>query len=109
MTPTALNLGWNGLARKEIQRFPKRPSQVKRIAHVVLTTTDVQGHRKWYRETLGLVRSEDIYQSEKENIIGSFNRCDRGEAYVDHHVFFCRNGDATASTTCRSRYRTSMT
>ena len=43
VTPTALNLGWNGLARKEIQQFPKRPSQVKRIAHVVLTTTDVKG------------------------------------------------------------------
>ena len=25
----------------------------------------------------------------KDNIIGSFNRCDRGKEYVDHHVFFC--------------------
>ena len=39
--------------------------------------------------TLGLVRSEDIYQGEQDNIIGSFNRLDRGATYVDHHVFFC--------------------
>ena len=25
----------------------------------------------------------------KDNLIGSFNRCDRGDDYVDHHVFFC--------------------
>ena len=37
---------------------------------------------RWYRDALGLVRSEDIYQGEQENVIGSFNRCDQGEAYV---------------------------
>lgn len=93
VTPVALNLAWDGLARKELQRFPKRPSRVKRIAHVVLTTTDVIGAVEWYRENLGLVRSEDIYSGEEHNIIGSFNRCDRGEDYVDHHVFFCRKGE----------------
>jgi catechol 2,3-dioxygenase-like lactoylglutathione lyase family enzyme len=93
VTPVALNLAWDGLARKELQRFPKRPSRVKRIAHVVLTTPHVIDTVKWYRETLGLVRSEDIYSGEASNIIGSFNRCDRGEDYVDHHVFFCRTGD----------------
>src|SRR5262245_57331468 len=90
--PVALNFGWDGLARKTLQRFDARPSNVKKIAHVVLTTTDVQPVVKWYRETLGLVQSEDIYSGDEQNIIGSFNRCDRGDAYVDHHVFFCRNG-----------------
>jgi len=90
--PVALNFGWDALARKTLQRFPNRASNVKRIAHVVLTATDVPAVVRWYRETLGLVRSEDVYAGEEHNIIGSFNRCDRGESYVDHHVFFCRAG-----------------
>ncbi len=45
----------------------------------------------WFREMLGFVCSDDVYAGEKDNLIGSFNRCDRGEAYVDHHVFFCLN------------------
>ena len=40
---------------------------------------------------LGFVCSDDVYAGEKNNLIGSFNRCDRGDAYVDHHVFFCLN------------------
>jgi catechol 2,3-dioxygenase-like lactoylglutathione lyase family enzyme len=88
----ALNLGWDGLARTSLQRFPRRPSQVKRIAHFVLTTTEVPKVLAWYREMLGLVRSEDIYQGDPDNLIGSFNRPDRGEEYVDHHAFFCRLG-----------------
>ena len=95
VTPVDLNLGWDGLRRTSIQRFPKRPSQVKRIAHFVLTTPDVKKVLYWYREHLGFVRSEDIYQGEPDNIIGSFNRTDRGEEYVDHHVFFCRYGPAS--------------
>ena len=39
--PVALNFGWDGLRRKTLQRFPTRPSNVKKIAHVVLTTPDV--------------------------------------------------------------------
>lgn len=90
--PVALNLGWDPVRRTTLQRFPNRPSNVKKIAHVVLTTTDVPKVVNWYRETLGLVRSEDIFVGQEDNIIGSFNRCDRGEKYVDHHVFFCRSG-----------------
>ena len=90
--PVALNFGWDGLRRKTLQRFDARPSNVKKIAHVVLTTPDVPPVVQWYRDTLGLVQSEDIYSGEEANVIGSFNRCDRGDTYVDHHVFFCRDG-----------------
>ena len=31
----------------------------------------------------------------KDNLIGSFNRCDRGDTYVDHHVFFCLDHEKT--------------
>jgi hypothetical protein len=36
-----------------------------------------------------LIRSDDLYEGDETNIIGSFSRCDRGEEYVDHHTFFC--------------------
>ena len=29
----------------------------------------------------------------KNNVVGSFNRLDRGDDYVDHHAFFCIRGD----------------
>jgi len=90
---TLLNFGWAGLRRAGTeQRFPRRPSRVKRIAHYVLTTPQVVRAIAWYREALGLVCSDDIYVDDKANIVGSFNRCDRGADYVDHHVFFCRTG-----------------
>src|SRR5438105_4466384 len=47
----------------------------------------------WYREMLGLRCSDDVYADRKDNIVGSFNRLDRGEDYVDHHAFFCIRSD----------------
>src|SRR5262249_16925998 len=43
----------------------------------------------------GFVCSDDVYAGEKTNLIGSFNRCDRSDTYVDHHVFFCLNHPKT--------------
>jgi hypothetical protein len=49
----------------------------------------------WFRETLGFVCSDDVYEGSKDNLLGSFNRFDRGATYVDHHAFFCiRNNRA---------------
>ena len=39
--------------------------------------------------TPGFIGSDDVYAGAKDNIIGSFNRCDRGDEYVDHHTLFC--------------------
>jgi hypothetical protein len=85
-----LNFGADPLTRKTLQRFDRRPSRVKRIAHFVVATTEVKKTLAWYRDMLGLVRSEDIYEGDPDNLIGSFNRVDQGENYVDHHAFFCR-------------------
>ena len=85
-----LNLGTDSLKRAgELMRLPKGPSQVKRIGHGVMAAPDVVGTVRWFRETLGFICSDDVYVGSKDNIIGSFNRCDRGRTYVDHHVFFC--------------------
>ena len=71
------------------------PSHVKRIGHGVMMTLKFRETVDWFRDTLGFVCSDDVYAGEKNNLIGSFNRCDRGDAYVDHHVFFCLNHTKT--------------
>jgi catechol 2,3-dioxygenase-like lactoylglutathione lyase family enzyme len=87
-----LNTGEAPLARPgELMRLPKGPSHVKRIGHGVLMTPKFRETVGWFREYLGFVCSDDVYAGEKDNLIGSFNRCDRGDTYVDHHVFFCLN------------------
>jgi catechol 2,3-dioxygenase-like lactoylglutathione lyase family enzyme len=76
-------------------RLPKGPSHVKRVGHGVLMTPKFHETVAWFREYLGFVCSDDVYAGEKGNLIGSFNRCDRGDTYVDHHVFFCLNHPKT--------------
>src|SRR5260370_18388736 len=72
-------------------RLPKGPSHVKRIGHGVMMTPKFRETVDWFREMLGFICSDDVYAGEKNNLIGSFNRCDRGDTYVDHHGFFCPN------------------
>jgi hypothetical protein len=85
-----VNTGLEPTARAgELMRLPKGPSQVKRIGHGVIGTPKLKETVNWFRQTLGFICSDDVYAGEKDNVIGSFNRCDRGEHYVDHHVFFC--------------------
>jgi hypothetical protein len=90
----ALNSGSEPLKRAgELYRLPKGPSRVKRIGHGVMASPSVTETVQWFRDTLGFVCSDDVYAGSKDNIIGSFNRCDRGDTYVDHHVFFCIKND----------------
>src|ERR1700675_1045412 len=85
-----MNSGEAPLSRAgELMRLPKGPAHVKRIGHGVMMTPKFGETVKWFREMLGFFCSDDVYVENKDNLIGSFNRCDRGDAYVDHHVFFC--------------------
>ena len=76
----------------ELTRLPKGPSQVKRIGHAVTMSPDLPRSVAWYRETLGLLCSDDVYAETEDNVVATFNRCDRGERYVDHHVFLNLQG-----------------
>lgn len=77
----------------EVIRFPEGPSTVKRIGHAVLGSPKNQETVRWFRETLGLIGSDDVYAGEKENIIGQFSRVDAGDEFVDHHAFFCMRNE----------------
>lgn len=77
----------------ELTRIERGPSHVKRLGHAVIMTPDVAGGTKWFRETLGLVASDEVYAGEKDNVIATFNRIDGGERFVDHHTFLCIAGE----------------
>jgi len=86
----AMNTGSEPLRRAgALMRPAKSPAPIKRIGHGVLGTPRVRETVQWFRETLGFICSDDVYAGDKENIIGSFNRCDCGDEYVDHHTLFC--------------------
>ncbi len=76
----------------EFMRVAPGPSQVKRIGHGVIATTDLKKTLGWYRETLGFLCSDDVWAGTPDNVVSSFNRCDRGDDYVDHHAFFTMTG-----------------
>ncbi len=85
-----MNTGPEPLRRAgELMRLRKSPSPIKRIGHGVMGTPKVRETVQWFRETLGFISSDDVYVGAKDNIIGSFNRCDRGDEYTDHHTLFC--------------------
>jgi catechol 2,3-dioxygenase-like lactoylglutathione lyase family enzyme len=73
----------------DLMRLKREPAKVLRMGHAVMGAPDVKGTVKWFRETLGLIQSDDVYAGDPNNVIGSFNRADCGDDYVDHHVFFC--------------------
>jgi catechol 2,3-dioxygenase-like lactoylglutathione lyase family enzyme len=75
-----------------LTRLPAGPVPVKRLGHGVIVSTDLQKALAWYREMLGFIPSDEIFRDDERNVISSFNRLDRGDAYVDHHVFFCMQG-----------------
>ena len=78
----------------ELTRIPPGPSHVKRVGHAVIMTTDIQGGTKWYRDTLGLVSSDEVYvENDEDKVIATFNRIDAGDEYVDHHTFLCVQGE----------------
>jgi len=80
----------NALYYKGVERGP---SHVKRIGHFVVHSPQFEKTLGWYREIIGLRCSDEVYVDRTDNIVGSFNRLDRGEDYVDHHAFFCIRSD----------------
>jgi len=85
-----MNTGTEPLRRAgEVMRLRKSPAPIKRMGHGVLGTPKVRETVQWFRDTLGFIGSDDVYAGSPDNIIGSFNRCDRGDEYVDHHTLFC--------------------
>ncbi|MBV8132065.1 MAG: VOC family protein, partial [Alphaproteobacteria bacterium] len=90
----AVNSGNDKYRRRgELFRIQRGPSHIKRFGHFVVMSKNFDKTLGWYREMLGFRCSDEFYAGEKSNVVGSFNRLDRGDGYVDHHAFFCIRGD----------------
>ncbi len=84
-----LNRGSDRPRLGSLQRVPGGPAQVKRLGHAVLRVSDFRQSEAWYKSRFGFLSSDEVYLGEKDNVITSFMRCDRGEAYTDHHTLLC--------------------
>src|SRR5437762_13570730 len=81
----AVNSGDNKTQRRNALYYKgveRGPSHVKRIGHFVVHSPQFEKTLGWYREVIGLRCSDDVYADSKDNIVGSFNRLDRGDDYV---------------------------
>jgi len=77
----------------ELMRLDAGPSQIKRIAHALHMTPRLREVIAWYRDRFGFVSSDEVFTDSREHVIATFNRCDRGETFVDHHTFVCIESD----------------
>ena len=83
---TAQNVGSTRARHGEFVRNDKGPAQVKRLGHVLLLTPRLPELTAFYRGTLGLLGTDDVYEGDETNIVAAFNRVDRGDEFVDHHT-----------------------
>jgi len=96
--PRLLNLGNNAPQRTgTLMRVVRRPAQVKRIGHIVMVAQEYEQTLRWYQQTLGLVPSDNVWLESPDRTFASFNRLDRGDEYVDHHVFMLSRGTGQAT------------
>ncbi|SCU83868.1 Catechol 2,3-dioxygenase-like protein [Cupriavidus necator] len=69
-----------------LDRIHMGPARVRSFGHAVIFTPRLQETLEWYWHVLGLLPSEEVYEGSPDNVLGSFNRCDCGDEFVDHHV-----------------------
>jgi catechol 2,3-dioxygenase-like lactoylglutathione lyase family enzyme len=68
------------------ERLQFGPSRVKRMTHAVISSPHIDQTLAWFRDTFGLLPTDEFYRPDRSSIVGSFHRLDRGDQPVDHHV-----------------------
>jgi catechol 2,3-dioxygenase-like lactoylglutathione lyase family enzyme len=68
------------------------PARVKRISHTACKAPNLAATIDWYRDTLGLLPTDELYVETPDNLLGQFLRVNQGEEPVDHHVIFLLKG-----------------
>lgn len=68
------------------------PARVNRISHTAYKTPNLAATIDWYRDTLGLLPTDELYVETPDRLLGQFLRVNKGEELVDHHVIFLLNG-----------------
>lgn len=78
-----------------ISRLRFGPAHIKRISHGVLATPHLERTIAWFRDTLGVIRTDEFYAGTRDHLVGCFYRLDRGDEPVDHHVLNCYKNERT--------------
>jgi hypothetical protein len=76
------------------------PARVQRIAHTACQTPDPHRTIAWYQQALGMIPTDELYVGTKDNLLGQFNRLDRGDELVDHHTIFIFRGASAGLHHC---------
>ncbi|MGI8332141.1 VOC family protein [Actinomadura scrupuli] len=95
--PLPMNVGTTAPRVNATQRPLRRPAQVERLGHVVLSTRVFRRALDWYLENLGLIVSDFLYldgQRDRGPTM-AFIRCDRGGEPADHHTLAMHLGPGT--------------
>jgi catechol-2,3-dioxygenase len=81
-----LNDAADGLRRVgTLSRHTRRAAKVVRIGHAVIRSHNPRHMVQWYQDMFGLLCSDEVLTPTGQLAL-SFNRVDRGDEYVDHHV-----------------------
>lgn len=95
--------------RKKVEAIPRRavvrapnapsvvpgPSQIRRLVHCAIATPLLDETINWWRDTFGLLPTDELYVGEPDNRLGLFMRIDSGDQLVHHHILFVvRNPNA---------------
>lgn len=86
LPPRARVRGADGISRVE------GPARIMRIVHTAVATPDPRRTLSWYQQRLGLRPTDELYIGTQDNLLGQFDRVDRGDELVDHHIIFVFSG-----------------
>jgi len=87
--PLAVNFAWQKQRVIDLQRPAFEPARVVRLGHCVMKYSDGDGAARWLRRTLGMLPTDRLHRPDDPGItLGTFMRCDRGQAPADHHTLF---------------------
>ncbi len=91
--PLAINFGFQKQRVIDLQRPAFEPARVVRLGHCVLKFSDGDGAARWLNQTLGMLPTDRLFvPGEPDKTLGTFMRCDRGDAPADHHTIFALQG-----------------
>ena len=72
----------------QLQRFARRPAQVRKLGHFGFNVSNFAATSAWYRNNLGLLPSDTLHAGDEEQDIAAFMRVARDDQWVDHHSLF---------------------
>jgi len=91
-----LNRGSDRQRFGKLQRLQAGPAMVKRLGHVGIHCRDFAASATWYKDRFGFIPSDEVFVGDESNVVAAFMRCDRGDAFVDHHTLVCLGSGRSA-------------